>query len=93
MGIKNPKELLSQATKFPAAIEERLPEGAPKLSEILTDTTGKLPDLPDFPIEVPDLPELPEVGALRLGNRKRVRVTPEVERPAPTRRGRTRFLY
>lgn len=94
MAVKNPKDLLVQALKFPEAIEEMLPEGAPKFSEILTDVTGRLPDLPDFPIEAPDLPEppkLPEVGA--LGRKTRVRVTPEVERPAAARKGRTRFLY
>lgn len=61
MPYKNPKELLTDATKLPAAIEERLPEGAPKISTMLVDATAKLPDLPDFPTEIPDLPEVPEL--------------------------------
>lgn len=95
MGYTNPKQLLVDATKFPAQIEGMLPEAAPKFSEILSDTAGRLPDLPDFPVEVPDLPappELPEVGALRLGGAKPVKEVGGVERAVP-RRGRTRFLY
>lgn len=65
MPIKNPKALLIEAIKLPAAIEAKLPEGAPKISTMLTDAAGKLPvELPDFPMELPDLPappELPEI--------------------------------
>ncbi len=64
MSYKNPKELLTAATALPAAIEEKLPVGAPKLSTALLDITGKMPDLPDFPVELPDLPAVPEMPAL-----------------------------
>lgn len=74
MTIKNPTTLLTQAVKYPAAIEEKLPAGAPKISTMLTDTAAKLPVLPDLPVELPDLPAaptLPEMptstaGALNL---------------------------
>ncbi|MBA7641374.1 hypothetical protein ES703_49051 [subsurface metagenome] len=61
---KNPKELLVAATSLPAAIEAKLPEGAPKVSTMLLDVTGKIPDVPDFPMEIPDLPAVPELPAL-----------------------------
>lgn len=61
---KNPKELLTAATALPAAIEAKLPEGAPKISTMLLDVTGKMPDLPDFLIELPDLPPVPELPGL-----------------------------
>ncbi len=64
MPYKNPKELLNAATALPAAIEAKLPEGAPKISTALLDITGKMPDLPDFPIELPDLPAVPEFPEL-----------------------------
>jgi len=64
MSYKNPKELLTAATALPAAIEARLPTGAPKVSTMLLDATGKMPDLPDFPVEIPDLPPVPELPAL-----------------------------
>lgn len=82
---KNLKDLLLDATKFPAAIEAKLPEGAPKVSTMLTDAAGKIPAIPDFPMEIPDLPappELPEAPAglrgLGLGRRfvTGVEVTP-----------------
>ena len=97
MGYKNPKELLTAAVKFPAAIEEKLPEGAPKISEMLTNATGKIPDLPDFVMEAPDLPEvpkLPEIGGLR-GKGKGVREVKEsrTEQPSAIIRGKQRFLY
>lgn len=82
MVIKNPTQLLIQATQLPAAIETKLPEGAPKLSTTLTDVANKLPVLPDFPMEIPDLPapELPEMptGLRGLGRRyvTQVEVTP-----------------
>ena len=61
---KNIKELLVDATKFPAAIEAKLPAGAPKVSTMLVDAAGKIPAVPDFPMEVPDLPAPPELPAL-----------------------------
>ena len=64
MSYKNPKQLLTAATALPAAIEARLPEGAPKVSTMLLDATGKMPDLPDFLVEIPDLPPVPELPAL-----------------------------
>lgn len=70
MTIKNIKGLLTQATALPAAIEAKLPEGAPKVSTTLLDIAGKIPAVPDFPIEIPDLPAVPEIpefpGALAL---------------------------
>ncbi|GAH83023.1 unnamed protein product [marine sediment metagenome] len=52
------------ATKFPAAIEAKLPAGAPKVSTMLVDAAGKIPAVPDFPMEIPDLPAPPELPAL-----------------------------
>lgn len=60
MAYKNPKELLVAATALPAAIEAKLPEGAPALSATLVDFAEKLPVLPDFIVELPDLPPVPE---------------------------------
>lgn len=56
---KNPTDLLVDATKFPAAIEARLPAGAPKISATLLDIAGKLPVVPDFLVAIPSLPEPP----------------------------------
>jgi len=67
MPYKNPRDLLLDATKFPAAVEAKLPEGAPKISTMLADATGKIPALPDWPMEIPNLPAppaLPELPAL-----------------------------
>jgi len=64
MPIKNIKGLLTQATSLPAAIEAKLPAGAPKVSTMLLDATNQIPAVPDFPIEVPDLPAPPELPAL-----------------------------
>jgi len=73
MPHKNIKTLLVDATKFPAAIETRLPGGAPKVSTTLTDIAGKIPAIPDFPMEIPDLPAVPELpeapAGLGLGRR------------------------
>lgn len=83
MPYKNIKDVLLDATKFPAAIEAKLPEGAPKVSTTLTDIAGKIPAIPDFPMEIPDLPappELPEAPAELRGLGRRyvtgVEVTP-----------------
>ena len=63
--IKNIKGLLTQATTFPAAIEAKLPAGAPKVSTMLLDAAGKIPAaIPDFPIEIPDLPAVPTLPGL-----------------------------
>jgi len=70
MAIKNPKDLLLEAAKLPAALEAKLPEGAPKLSTMLTDATGKIPTIPDFPIEIPDLPAVPELPEMPTGLKK-----------------------
>jgi len=61
---KNIKDLLLDATKFPAAIEAKLPAGAPTISTTLVDIAGKIPAVPDFPMEIPDLPVPPELPAL-----------------------------
>jgi hypothetical protein len=62
--MKNVKELLVDATKFPAAIEAKLPAGAPKISTMLVDAAGKIPAVPDFPMEIPALPAPPELPAM-----------------------------
>jgi len=87
---KNIKDLLVDATKFPAAVEAKLPEGAPKISTMLADVAVKAPAVPDFPIEVPDLPappELPEMpGAPALRRYVAgVEVKPVGAPPAPAR--------
>jgi len=63
-GYTNIKQVLVAATKFPAAIEARLPAGAPKLSTTLLDVAGTIPAVPDFPIEVPEMPAVPELPEL-----------------------------
>jgi len=64
MPIKNIKDLLTQATKFPTAVEAKLPAGAPKVSTMLVDAAGKIPAVPDFPMEIPDLPAPPTIPEL-----------------------------
>lgn len=91
MPIKNIKTLLSDATKYPAAIEAKLPAGAPKVSTILLDATGKIPVVPDFPMELPDLPAVPTLpelpGMPKLGGLGRRYVTEaEVRAPMPANR-------
>lgn len=92
MGYKNIKEILVDATKFPAAIEAKLPEGAPVISTMLIDTAGKIPVVPDFPMEIPELPAPPELPAApATAGLKRyvsgVEVTPVAARvPAVARR-------
>ena len=83
MSIKNIKTLLTQATSFPAAIEAKLPEGAPKLSTMLLDAAGKIPDVPDFPVELPDLPAVPEIPELPGAPALRRYVSAVEVRPAP----------
>ena len=82
MPYKNPKALLDAATALPAAIEAKLPEGAPKISTKLLDFNEKVVSkLPDFPMELPDLPAVPELPAAPAGLR---RYATQVEvRPAP----------
>ncbi len=63
MGYINVKGLLIDAAKFPAAVEAKLPEGAPVISTMLIDTAGRIPVVPDFPIEIPELPAPPELPA------------------------------
>jgi len=87
MTYKNPKELLLDATKYPVAIEEKLPEGAPKISTMLIDAANSIPVVPDFPMEIPDLPAVPELpGGAEAGLRRRPFVTSAVVTPvrAPT---------
>ena len=62
--MKNVKELLIDATKFPAAIEAKLPAGAPTISTMLVDAAGKIPAVPDFPIDIPALPAPPELPTM-----------------------------
>ena len=89
MAIKNIKGLLTQATSLPAAIEAKLPAGAPKVSTMLLDAVNKIPAVPDFPIEIPDLPAVPALPAMpgmsELGRRyvSAVEVR-EVPAPMPT---------
>lgn len=91
MAYKNIKDVLLDATKYPAAVEAKLPEGAPKLSQTLAEIAGKIPAIPDFPMEIPDMPAPPELPGMPTpptgaGLRRfvtRVEVTP-VGRGAPT---------
>ncbi|HUV75989.1 MAG TPA: hypothetical protein VMW00_05025 [Dehalococcoidales bacterium] len=87
MPIKNPKDLLLDAIKYPVAVEAKLPEGAPKISTMLIDATNKIPVLPDLPMEIPDLPAPPELPALPGGAEaglKRRYVTSAVVTPVRT---------
>lgn len=63
--MKNPTDILIDATKFPRALEAKLPAGAPKISDTLVDIATKLPKVPDLPIDIPapPVPELPELPA------------------------------
>lgn len=85
MAIKNIKTLLTQATKYPAAIEAKLPEAVPKLSTMMLDAANQLPDTPDWPIELPDLMEPPEIaipgapGALGKRYVTGAKITPATE--------------
>lgn len=79
MAYKNIKQVLVDATKFPSAIEAKLPEGAPKISTTLRDVAGKLPVVPDFPIEIPALPAPPKLPSLPGEGTLRRRFVTEVE--------------
>ena len=95
MPITNLIQLLTQAAAFPAAVEAKLPAGAPVISQMLLDTAAKLPAVPDLPIEIPDLPAPPELpafpefpappgnGGLKTRFVKEVTVTPLDEVGAP----------
>lgn len=64
MPYTNIKALLVDATKLPAAVEAKLPTGAPKISTMLVDAANKIPAIPDFPMAIPDLPAPPELPAM-----------------------------
>lgn len=87
--MKNPTDILIDATKFPRALEAKLPEGAPKISDTLADIASKLPVVPDLPIDIPapPVPELPELPALPGAELRRyvtgVEVKPLAPAPAP----------
>ena len=84
MPYKNPKELLVAATALPAAIEAKLPAGAPKVSTMLVDAANKIPTLPDFPVDLPDLPPIPTLPELPGGAALRRYVTGVELTPTPT---------
>lgn len=70
MPYKNIKEVLVAATQYPAAIEAKLPTGAPALSTMLLNAANQIPVVPDFPMEIPDMPAppaLPEMPAPPAG--------------------------
>jgi hypothetical protein len=93
MSYKNPKELMDAATALPVAIEERLPEGAPKLSEKLLDFNAKvLSKAPDFLVELPDLPAVPEIPAGPTGLRRYVSAVEVRETRAPVRQTKDHAL-
>jgi len=84
--MKNPTDILIDATKFPAAIEAKLPAGAPKISTMLADIAGRLPAVPDLPIDIPapPVPELPGLPALPGAPELRRYVTGVEVAPVPT---------
>lgn len=86
MPYVNIKALLIDATKYPAAVEAKLPAGAPKISTMLVDAANKIPAVPDFPMQIPDLPApptLPEMPAAATGTGLRSYVTGVQVTPAP----------
>lgn len=84
--MKNPTDILIDATKFPRAIEAKLPAGAPKISDTLVDIASKLPVVPDLPIDIPapPVPELPELPAMPGAELRRYVTGVEVRPAAPT---------
>lgn len=90
MPYTNIKALLIDATKYPVAIEAKLPAGAPVISTMLVNAANQIPAVPDFPMSIPDLPAppaLPEMPAPPAGAGLRryvtgITVTP-VGAPAP----------
>ena len=90
MSYKNPKELMDAATALPVAIEAKLPEEAPKISEKLFAFNEEvLSKLPDFLMELPDLPAVPEFpdlpGTPGTPELRRRYVTEVEVRPTPAR--------
>jgi len=93
--MKNPTDILIDATKFPRALETKLPAGAPKISEMLADIAGKLPAVPDLPIDIPappepefpELPAPPELGRYVTGVEVRP-ITPAAPRVVARERKR-----
>lgn len=63
------KEVLVDIAKLPVAIEEKLPAGAPKVSDLLINAANKIPQGPGSPIEIPELPTpmLPALPSLPGG--------------------------
>ena len=87
MAYKNPQELVVGLAQLPVAIEAKLPEGAPKLSQLMIDASTKGPALPDFPMEIPDLPAVPEMPGLPAppgAELRRTLITGVEVRPTPT---------
>ncbi len=91
--MKNPTDILIDATKFPRALEAKLPAGAPKISDTLADIASKLPVVPDLPIDipappVPELPALPGAELRRYVSEVEVREVPPAPRVVPGERKR-----
>ncbi|KKN87049.1 hypothetical protein LCGC14_0263190 [marine sediment metagenome] len=82
--MKNIKDLLVDATKYPAAIEARLPEAFPKISTFLVDAAGRIPTVPDFPVDVPPLPDIPTLPETPLTGGLRRYITGVEVKPSPT---------
>lgn len=84
MPYTNIKSLLIDATKYPAAVEAKLPAGAPKISTMLLDAANKIPAIPDFPMAIPDLPAPPVLPEMPGGVGLRLPYVTGVEvRPIP----------
>ncbi len=95
MAYKNPKELMVDFAKYPAAIEGILPMAVPKISRTMVDAAQSMPDLPDFVVDIPAFPAAPALPAVGLSRPETVKEVGAVERAtaAVPRQGRTRFLY
>jgi len=83
--MKNPTDILIDATKFPRAIEAKLPAAAPKISATLADIASKLPQVPDLPIDIPapPAPEFPELPGFPGAELRRIVTGVEVTEAAP----------